>query len=119
MGWLFRHMKNLLTLLCLLVSLVVAAEEPNVIIFMTDDIGYSDLGCFGSEIETPNVDALAKKGLRFSQFYNFGKCCPTRYGFDRVFGSPRGSVIGGKKSRPKKCGRHQVVSEMVLRGSDR
>ena len=45
---------------------------------MTDDMGYSDLGCFGSEIETPNLDALAAKGLRFSQFYNVGKCCPNR-----------------------------------------
>ena len=53
-------------------------KQPNIIIIMTDDMGYSDLGCFGSEIETPNLDALAAKGLRFSQFYNVGKCCPTR-----------------------------------------
>ena len=80
MGCLSRPMKNLLPLFCLLVSSAVAADKPNVIIVMTDDMGYSDLGCFGSEIQTPNVDALAEKGLRFSQFYNFGKCCPTRAG---------------------------------------
>lgn len=45
---------------------------------MSDDMGYSDLGCYGSEINTPNIDALAKNGLRFTQFYNQGRSCPTR-----------------------------------------
>ena len=45
---------------------------------MADDMGYSDLGCFGSEISTPNVDALARRGARFTQFYNCARCCPTR-----------------------------------------
>lgn len=52
--------------------------RPNIIIIMADDMGYSDLGCFGSEISTPNIDALAGEGLRFSHFYNAGRCCPTR-----------------------------------------
>ena len=52
--------------------------RPNVIIIMTDDMGYSDLGCYGSEINTPALDALAKNGLRYTQFYNAGRCCPTR-----------------------------------------
>ena len=52
--------------------------KPNIIIILTDDMGYSDLGCYGSEIETPNLDALAQEGLRFTQFYNTGRCCPTR-----------------------------------------
>ncbi len=43
------------------------AEQPHIIIIMTDDMGFSDLGCFGSEIETPNLDMLAKQGLRFTQ----------------------------------------------------
>lgn len=55
-----------------------AADCPNVILIMGDDIGFSDLGCFGSEIETPNLDRLAEGGLRFSQFYNMAKCNPTR-----------------------------------------
>ena len=52
--------------------------RPNILVIMTDDMGYSDIGCYGSEIETPNLDALAKNGLRFTQFYNNAKCCPTR-----------------------------------------
>ena len=45
---------------------------------MADDMGWSDIGCYGSEIETPNLDRLAENGLRFTQFYNTGRCCPTR-----------------------------------------
>lgn len=45
---------------------------------MLDDMGYSDLGCYGGEIDTPNIDSLARNGVRFSQFYNGGRCCPTR-----------------------------------------
>jgi arylsulfatase len=55
-----------------------APQKPNIIIILTDDMGYSDLGCFGSEISTPNLDALAANGLRFTQFYNAARCCPTR-----------------------------------------
>src|SRR6188472_31135 len=55
-----------------------AQQRPNVIIIMADDTGYSDMGCFGSEIETPNLDALAAGGLRFTKFYNQARCCPTR-----------------------------------------
>ncbi|HAL70757.1 MAG TPA: arylsulfatase, partial [Verrucomicrobiales bacterium] len=55
-----------------------AADRPNIILIMADDMGYSDLGCFGSEISTPNLDALAKGGVRFTQFYNTARCCPTR-----------------------------------------
>lgn len=56
------------------------AEEkrPNIIVMMADDMGWSDLGCFGGEIETPNLDALAMNGVRFTQFYNTARCCPTR-----------------------------------------
>ena len=53
-------------------------ERPNIVLIMADDLGFSDLGCYGSEIETPNLDALAGKGLRFSQFYNTAKCHSSR-----------------------------------------
>ena len=53
-------------------------QRPNVIIILVDDMGFSDLGCYGSEIHTPNIDALAKDGVRFTQFYNNARCCPTR-----------------------------------------
>src|SRR5688572_1291482 len=52
--------------------------KPNVVVFLADDLGYSDLGCYGSEIATPNLDALAKGGLRFTHFYNTARCCPSR-----------------------------------------
>ncbi|HNX34927.1 MAG TPA: arylsulfatase [Kiritimatiellia bacterium] len=55
-----------------------AAKPPNVLIILADDLGYSDIGCFGSEIATPNLDALAKGGLRFTQCYNTARCWPTR-----------------------------------------
>ncbi|MES2694816.1 MAG: arylsulfatase [Verrucomicrobiota bacterium] len=55
-----------------------AADRPNIVLIMSDDMGYSDLGCYGGEIGTPNLDALAAGGLRFTQFYNGARCCPTR-----------------------------------------
>jgi arylsulfatase A-like enzyme len=54
------------------------AEKPNIIVILVDDMGWSDIGCYGGEIPTPNIDALAKGGLRFTRFYNTGRCCPTR-----------------------------------------
>jgi arylsulfatase len=55
-----------------------AAERPNIVIVLVDDVGFSDLGCYGSEIPTPHLDALAAGGLRFTQFYNCARCSPTR-----------------------------------------
>ena len=54
------------------------APRPNIIVIMSDDMGYSDIGCYGSEIETPNLDQLARNGVRYTQFYNTARCCPTR-----------------------------------------
>ena len=53
-------------------------KRPNILLIVTDDMGYSDLGCYGSEISTPNLDSLSANGLRFRQFYNTARCCPTR-----------------------------------------
>ncbi|MCK5208233.1 MAG: sulfatase-like hydrolase/transferase, partial [Cyclobacteriaceae bacterium] len=53
-------------------------KPPNIILIVTDDLGYSDLGCYGSKIETPNIDNLAKNGVYFSSFYNGARCCPSR-----------------------------------------
>jgi arylsulfatase len=55
-----------------------AARRPNILLIMADDMGYSDLGCYGGETRTPNIDRLAARGLRFSQFYNCALCGPTR-----------------------------------------
>ncbi len=54
------------------------APRPNIIIVLVDDMGFSDVGCYGGEVDTPNIDQLAAGGLRFTQFYNSGRCCPTR-----------------------------------------
>lgn len=54
------------------------AKKPNILLIMVDDMGYSDIGCYGSEIDTPNIDRLAQNGIRFTQFYNTARCCPTR-----------------------------------------
>jgi arylsulfatase A-like enzyme len=56
----------------------VAADRPNIVVILADDMGFSDLGCYGGEIRTPNLDRLASGGLRFTQFYNTARCCPTR-----------------------------------------
>ena len=83
------------------------ASRPNIVVILADDLGYSDLGCYGSEIATPNLDALAKNGLRFTQFYNTARCWPTRgallTGFyaqqirrDKIEGIPS----GGRGVRP-------------------
>lgn len=66
----------------LFISLIACAENkpdrPNIILIMSDDMGFSDIGCYGGEIETPNLDKLAHDGIRFTQFYNTARCCPTR-----------------------------------------
>ena len=54
------------------------AGRPNIVIILSDDMGFSDIGCYGSEIQTPNLDSLAAHGVRFTQFYNTARCCPTR-----------------------------------------
>jgi arylsulfatase A-like enzyme len=54
------------------------ASRPNIIVILSDDMGYSDIGCYGSEIETPTLDRLAANGLRYTRFYNTSRCCPTR-----------------------------------------
>ena len=55
-----------------------AGKRPNIVLIMADDMGFSDIGCYGSEISTPNLDRLAKGGVRFTNFYNTARCCPTR-----------------------------------------
>src|SRR5438445_8571416 len=54
------------------------AAPPNIVLIMSDDMGFSDLGCYGGEIRTPTLDRLAAGGLRLTQFYNTARCCPTR-----------------------------------------
>jgi arylsulfatase len=72
-----KHLLNLLTILTLSCGPSHAAK-PNIVFILADDLGFSDLGCYGGEIATPQLDALAKNGLRFTQFYNTARCWPTR-----------------------------------------
>ena len=89
-------------LLALLTGKLAAAEtKPNILIILADDMGYSDLGCYGGEIATPNLDRLAAGGLRFTSFYNSAKCEPTRaslmsgqYWQDCGLGVKRGLTMG-------------------------
>lgn len=79
----FRHsIPGLFAVLLLSTAAFAAApqpaERPNIVLIMADDMGFSDLGCYGSEIDTPNIDGLAAGGMRFTQFYNTARCCPTR-----------------------------------------
>ncbi|MDG1874244.1 MAG: arylsulfatase [Mariniblastus sp.] len=79
-----RSLLPLVFSLCFFSSVVLQGDDspkpsrPNIILVMADDMGYSDIGCYGSEIETPVLDQLAAGGVRFSQFYNTSRCCPTR-----------------------------------------
>jgi arylsulfatase A-like enzyme len=89
-----RRKKELfsLSIICSILLLITSCKEstsednaqsntenrPNIILILADDLGFSDLGCYGGEINTPNLDQLAHNGLRFTQFYNTSRCCPTR-----------------------------------------
>jgi hypothetical protein len=103
-------MRTLLIAACVaLTSLAssLADDRPNIVLIMVDDMGFSDLGCYGSEIKTPKLDELAAGGLRFTQFYHCAKCettratllsgnwqkssTPSERGFDRYFGRLSGA----------------------------
>lgn len=78
-----RHPRWILCLTFLAVATAgpVQAQEvkkPNIVVILADDLGYSDIGCYGGEIQTPNLDALAAKGVRFTNFFNTARCCPSR-----------------------------------------
>lgn len=75
-------------------------NRPNIVLIMVDDMGYSDIGSYGSEIPTPNIDKLAFNGIRFSQFYNTARCCPTRASLlTGLF--PHQTGIGGMTNSPR------------------
>ena len=67
-------------ILCLLLAFNASSndKQPNILLILADDLGWSDLGCYGSIIKTPNLDKLAKDGIRFTQFHNTAKCYPSR-----------------------------------------
>jgi arylsulfatase A-like enzyme len=100
---------TLLTLLTLLFTFPLshlptsAAERANIILIMADDMGWSDLGCYGGEIETPNIDRLAAEGLLFTQFYNNAKCTTTR-----------ASLLTGLYPRNGGSGQEKLIQKNML-----
>src|SRR5205823_6083729 len=81
--WAWEWRMRTCMVLCLLAlglpaPLAAAEKRPNLVLILADDLGFADLGCYGSEIQTPNLDRLAKHGLRFTQFYNTARCWPSR-----------------------------------------
>ena len=95
---------NFLILFLALANNNLKAERPNIMIILTDDMGFSDLGCFGGEIETPNLDRLAFNGLRFTEFYNTARCWPTR-----------ATMLSGRYSDGLSSS--QVIIPQLLKGS--
>lgn len=88
-----------------------ATDKPNVVFILADDLGYSDVGCYGGEIETPHLDSLAQNGLRFTQFYNTSRCWPTRgsllsgYYAQQIHRDKLPDVAGGAQGRRQKWAR--------------
>jgi arylsulfatase A-like enzyme len=70
--------REFLSLASALPAMTQQSWRPNIVVILADDLGFSDVGCYGSEIESPHIDKLAREGVRFSQFYNCARCCPTR-----------------------------------------
>ena len=126
-------------LLCVLVGLVVQAGEnsrPNIVFILVDDMGYSDIGCYGGEVETPNIDLLAQNGLRFTSMYNTSKCFPSRAClltgvYAQQCGMGRGSKGGFRNAitmadllrtagyRTLAVGKHHSTDSLHDRGFDR
>lgn len=110
--------------------LIANAKQPNIILILADDLGYSDLGCYGGEIQTPILDRLAANGLRFRRFYNSGKCEPTRAsllsgrywqdcGFGLETGPTMGHVMRGAGYSTFCVGKWHLDGSPVNRGFDR
>ncbi|MEM9158475.1 MAG: arylsulfatase [Verrucomicrobiota bacterium] len=113
---------------------VEAEEKPNIIFILVDDMGWSDLGCYGSEIETPHIDYLASRGMRFTQMYNTAKCFPSRAclltgvyaqqsGMDETHAEMKNSVTLGEVLRPAgyrtfASGKHHGTENLYHRGFD-
>ncbi len=75
---LFGNLACVIAAVVFIGSTAYSSQRPNILVIMADDVGYSDTSPYGGEIQTPNIDALAKNGVRFTQFYNTARCCPTR-----------------------------------------
>lgn len=130
-----KHAYPLILLLSLLLLSCSEQELPNIILISADDLGWSDLGCYGSEISTPHIDQLAREGKRFTQFHNTSKCFPSRAclltglyaqqcGYDRSFNEPiRNALTLGEVLREAGyitlwSGKHHGLENPIYRGFD-
>ncbi|CAA6693210.1 MULTISPECIES: arylsulfatase [unclassified Lentimonas] len=126
------HITKVLILFAALLSVSHAAPRPNIVLILVDDMGYSDLGCFGSEIETPNLDRLAADGIRFTNFTNNAKCETTRTALmtgqyhtvvrqkgngQRVMTLPETLALGGYQSFM--VGKWHILDQPMQRGFER
>jgi arylsulfatase A-like enzyme len=124
------NIKGILSLCCGILAVLPFSSDaasikgPNIIVMLVDDMGYSDIGCFGSEIPTPNLDKLAANGLRFNQFYNTPRCSPTRAALlTGLYSQQAGMGWLDGKVEPKSRGFHGklmprcVTIAEVLRGN--
>lgn len=97
--------RTALLLLFLASAPLLAAGRPNIVVILTDDSGYTDLGCYGGEIDTPNIDKLARNGLRFRTFYTNARCSPTRAslmtGRDSAYAGFAAGTLGGGRREMK------------------
>ena len=100
LSWFWSFLAISLVLTC---RDAAAAERPNIVLIMADDMGFSDLGCYGGEIHTPNIDRLAEQGLRFTQFYNNALCGPTRASLMTGLYSQQVGVTGWTGSLVERC----------------
>jgi len=108
-----RHF--LQTLTCSAAVLAQSRRRPNILLILADDLGYSDPGCFGGEIETPNLDRLAASGIRFTQLYNNARCCPSRAALmtgQHPHKVGMGNMVGGQ-ARPEYPGFTGRIGESV------
>ncbi|MEX1116645.1 MAG: arylsulfatase [Akkermansiaceae bacterium] len=111
-----------ISLIASLLTIATAAPRPNIVLVMADDMGFSDIGCYGGEIRTPVLDSLAAKGLRFTGFYNAARCCPTRASLLTGL-YPHQAGVGhmvddhGKAGYRGRLSKHSVTLAEVLRSS--
>jgi len=126
----------IVSLLSCTTKVVNENSKPNIVLICTDDMGWSDIGCYGSEIETPNIDKLANQGMRFTQFHNTAKCFPSRAclltgvyaqecGYDKTYINPIrnavtiGEVLQKAGYRTMWSGKHHGKENPYYRGFDR
>jgi len=95
------NLRNLFLFAVLCLSLNATAAKPNILVILLDDLGYSDLGCYGGEIRTPNMDALAKGGVRFEGIYNSARCCPSRASLMTGLYPPQAGIADFVKGKGK------------------